>query len=103
MKMQLQFVWPVYDKYFSSPILKGIFGEEYLIKFLDDYFGTIIKDSKTAQNYVRMFLELDAHSVYHLLETIQNPVLLISGLVDPLTPCVHSYEMDSLLPNSTHY
>jgi len=40
-------------------------------------------------NYVRLIMELDAHSVYHLLPEIQHPILLISGLFDPVTPAYH--------------
>eukprot|EP00127_Corallochytrium_limacisporum_P006795 Clim_evm10s236 gene=Clim_evmTU10s236 len=51
-------------------------------------------------NYLRFFQELDAHSCRHLLHEIEHPALIITGLLDPLTPSWLSYEMHSRLKNS---
>ena len=50
--------------------------------------------------YLRMFQELDAHSVYHHLREIPHPTLLISGSLDPLTPAYQSREMLRKMPNA---
>ncbi len=53
-------------------------------------------------NYLRLFQELDAHSVYHLLREIEAPALVISGLFDTLTPAYQSREIANRLPNAEH-
>ena len=50
--------------------------------------------------YLSLFQELDAHSVLHLLRTIEHPTLIIAGALDLLTPAYQSYEMASRMPNS---
>jgi 3-oxoadipate enol-lactonase len=102
-RLSIASTMPFYNKFWASPLLKKILGEEYLLEFIDQYWGRILEDQTTTESYLRMFQELNAHSVYHLLTTIKTPVLLISGLLDPLTPAVQSFEMDHLLPNSEHY
>jgi len=99
----IAFILPVYNKFWASPLLKKTLGNEYLLEFIDQYWGHIVEDQTTTKSYLRMFQELNAHSVYHLLSTIKTPILLISGLLDPLTPAVQSFEMDHLLENSVHY
>jgi len=99
----IAFILPVYNKFWASPLLKNISGNDYLLEFIDQYWGHIIGKQTTTVSYLRMFQELNAHSVYHLLTTIKTPILLISGLLDPLTPAVQSFEMDHLLENSVHY
>jgi len=53
-------------------------------------------------NYLRLFQELDAHSVYHLLRDIPHQTLIISGLLDYLTPAYQSREMKRRIPNARH-
>ena len=52
-------------------------------------------------NYLRLFQELDAHSVYHLLPRMQVPTTVIAGRYDPLTPCYQSREIAARLPIAT--
>merc|ERR550534_106490 len=96
-------IMPVYNKFWASPLLKNILGKDYLLEFIDQYWRHIVENQTTTESYLRMFQELNAHSVYHLLTTIKTPILLISGLLDPMTPAVQSFEMDHLLENSVHY
>lgn len=51
-------------------------------------------------HFMHLFQELDAHSVYHVLNEITAPALVISGALDPLTPARQSREMAKRLPNS---
>ncbi|MCK5798695.1 MAG: alpha/beta hydrolase [Deltaproteobacteria bacterium] len=53
-------------------------------------------------NYLYLFQELDAHSAYHVLPAIESPTLLVSGLLDFLTPARQSYAMAHRLPNAEH-
>ncbi len=53
-------------------------------------------------NYLRLFQELDAHSVYHHLRSIRHPVLIISGGLDYLTPAYQSREMRRKMPHAQH-
>jgi pimeloyl-ACP methyl ester carboxylesterase len=52
------------------------------------------------ENYLRLFQELDAHSVYHLLPEIQAPALVVSGGLDLLTPARQSREIAARMPNA---
>jgi len=53
-------------------------------------------------NYLRTFLELHAHSVFHVLRSIEHPTLIVSGFLDHHTPAYNSFEMASKLKNSQH-
>lgn len=64
------------------------------------YFSDVLGPS--FQNYLRLFQELDAHSVYHLLPRISAPALVISGALDPLTPAYQSREIARRMPNAEY-
>lgn len=65
---------------------------------LRQYFSDVLGDS--FENYLRLFQELDAHSVYHLLRDIQTPALVIAGALDPLAPAYQSKEIAKRMPNA---
>lgn len=67
-----------------------------LRRYMDDVLGP------SFESYLRLFQELDAHSVYHLLPEIDAPALVVSGLFDFLTPARQSYEIARRLPFSEH-
>jgi pimeloyl-ACP methyl ester carboxylesterase len=67
---------------------------------LRQYFDDVLGES--FDNYMHLFQELDAHSVYHVLPRIQAPALVISGMLDPLTPVRQSHEIARRLPNAEH-
>ncbi|MFW5875146.1 MAG: alpha/beta fold hydrolase [Myxococcota bacterium] len=67
-----------------------------LRRYLDDVLGP------SFENFMRLFQELDAHSVYHLLPEIQAPSLIVSGMFDLLTPPRLSREMARRLPDAEH-
>lgn len=67
-----------------------------LRRYFDDVLGP------SFPNYVRLFQELDAHSVYHVLREIDAPALVISGALDVLTPAYQSYRVARRLPNAEH-
>jgi pimeloyl-ACP methyl ester carboxylesterase len=69
-------------------------------KILRQYFDDVLGPSFT--NYLRLFQELDAHSMYHLLPEISAPALVISGALDLLTPARQSFEMARRLPDAEH-
>lgn len=64
-------------------------------RYLSDVFG-----GNHFSNYLRLFQELDAHSVYHLLPSIQQPALVVYGLLDILTPAYQSRQMIRKMPNA---
>lgn len=90
----------------ERPLRKGgrLWGKLYgsdrieimLWQYLSDVFATDFG------NYLRLFLELDAHSTFHLLRSIDKPTLIISGLLDFLTPAYLSAEMARKLPDARH-
>lgn len=65
-------------------------------QYVMDIFGTEF------ENYLRLFQELDAHSVYHNLPHIDIPALIISGGLDILTPAYLSREMTNRMPRARH-
>lgn len=67
-----------------------------LHRYFDDVLGP------SFPNYMRLFQELDAHSVYHLLPTIDAPTLVVSGHLDILTPSRQSFEIARRMPNAEH-
>ena len=81
-------------------------GREYFQHFMSDYLGPLFenkKDTKSLKNYLGLFLELNAWSVYHLLPNIKIPTLLISGFMDMLTPAMQSVEIARRIENAEHY
>ena len=86
----------------GSQVLVDISGEGFINEWINMYFGGLAKDEKSARNYCRLFQELHCHNVYHLLDTIEHPTLLISGYMDYLTPSYHMSEMAKLMPNAYH-
>ena len=64
------------------------------------YFDHVLGESFA--NYMRLFLELDAHSVFHLLPDLDMPTYIVSGGFDLLTPARQSFDMGWRMPNATH-
>lgn len=64
------------------------------------YFDHVLGES--FPNYMRLFLELDAHSVFHLLPDIDTPTFIVSGAFDLLTPARQSFDMQWRMPNAEH-
>jgi pimeloyl-ACP methyl ester carboxylesterase len=69
-----------------------------LVPIVRRYFDDVLGPSFL--NYLRLFQELDAHSVYHLLPEIDAPALVICGLLDSLTPAHQSREIARRLPHA---
>lgn len=88
----------------GSRLLKQckIFGDRYVERTLLDLLNHLCQDEKTMETYLWLFQELNAHSVYHLLGSIQQQTLLVSGLFDLLLPAYHMWEMERSMPHATH-
>lgn len=69
-----------------------------LLPLLRQYMSDVLGPSFVT--YLRLFQELDAHSVYHLLPEIETPALVVSGLLDFLTPAYQSWQMAHRLPRA---
>lgn len=80
-----------YARLRRQPRLKDLYRQ-----YMQDIFATDFG------NYLRLFQELDAHSVYHLLRHIPHPTLIVSGLLDFLTPAYQSREMQRKMPRARH-
>jgi len=65
-----------------------------LRRYMDDVLGD------SFENFMRLFQELDAHSVYHLLPEIEAPALVISGALDILAPARQSREIARRMPHA---
>ncbi len=68
-----------------------------LRRYLREVFG-----ETTFPNYLRLFQELDAHSVLHHLRDIEAPALVASGAWDWLTPAYQSRRIAERLPNAEY-
>ena len=90
-----------YTRIFGSAWVKQALGNDYLLDFLKRYISVLTTDS--LESSLRLFQELDAHSVYHLLPTITHPMLIISGFWDMFTPALQSVEISRRVPHSVHY
>lgn len=81
-------------------VLALVWGNPRLVdmyrQYLEDVFG------ESFENYLRLFQALDAHSVYHLLPEVRQPTLVISGLLDWLTPARMSFEIARRIPDAQH-
>jgi len=80
-----------YARLRRQPRIKDLYRQ-----YMQDIFATDFG------NYLRLFQELDAHSVYHLLRQIPHPTLIVSGRLDYLTPAYQSREMHRKIPRATH-
>jgi 3-oxoadipate enol-lactonase len=94
---------PVYARVFGSALMVGHEGEGYLLDFAESYFGNLLSSPASTVHWLRLFQELDAHSVYHLLPSITQPVLLISGFFDMFIPAMQSVEIARRIPHAVHY
>lgn len=65
-----------------------------LRRYMDDVLGA------SFDNFMRLFQELDAHSVYHVLPEIEAPALVISGALDILAPARQSSEIARRMPRA---
>ncbi|MBL8603503.1 MAG: alpha/beta hydrolase [Myxococcales bacterium] len=68
-----------------------------LARYLREVFG-----DTTFSNYLRLFQELDAHSVLHHLREITAPALVVSGGWDWLTPAYQSARIAERLPHAEY-
>lgn len=81
----------VLSRLWGNPRLGDMYAQ-----YLEDVFG------ESFVNYLRLFQALDAHSVYHLLPEVRQPTLVISGLLDWLTPARMSFEIARRIPGAQH-
>ncbi len=74
--------------------------QDEMRRTMTKYFDHVLGES--FENYLRLFLEIDAHSVFHVLQDIKAPTYIISGLFDILTPPRHSFELAWVMPHAEH-
>eukprot|EP01134_Creolimax_fragrantissima_P007658 CFRG7658T1 len=86
----------IYGYFFGNKYLKEILGSGYMEDFVRSYLYEAKADE--IQAFFKTFLELDAHSVYHLLSYIEQPTLVISGLLDFMIPAYCGSEIAAQLP-----
>lgn len=81
-------------------LLARLFGdprlEDMYRQYCEDVFG------ESFPIYLRLFQELDAHSVYHLLPEVRAPTLVVSGGLDWLTPARQSFAVARRIPDARH-
>jgi len=65
-----------------------------------NYIFEFFHNKSHTVNYLKYPAALEAHSCYHVLEEIQQPTLIVTGMLDVLTPAYASYEMAYLMPNA---
>lgn len=96
--------FPLLTRVRGSPLLKRLLGPTYLFDFWLTYMTGLDarRGRRELEHFLYSFLEIDAHSVAHLLELIEQPTLVISGLLDPLLPALVSAEMAAQMRRATH-
>lgn len=67
---------------------------------IERYFDDVLGPS--FENFLLLFQELDAHSTYHLLREIDAPTLVVSGLLDILTPAYQSRQIARRIRGAEH-
>jgi pimeloyl-ACP methyl ester carboxylesterase len=67
---------------------------------LQRYYADVLGPS--FPNFLRLFQELDAHSVYHLLPEVEAPTLVVSGALDFLTPAYQSAQIARRMPHAEY-
>lgn len=92
----------IYRRLWQSETMEALLGPNYFKEFLDGYVYNALSSEEHSRNYLRLFQELNAHSAYHLLREIRQPTLVISGLLDVLTPAYLGFEMARRLPRGRH-
>ena len=97
------FFLPRYAYIFGSPLFQRLAGKDYLLDFMKKYCGGICETEENMRSWLQCFDELDAHSVYHVLPQISQPMLLISGFCDWITPPMQSVEIARRVPHAVHY
>jgi 3-oxoadipate enol-lactonase len=90
-RLNCELVGGGYARLRGQPRIKDLYRQ-----YMEDIFATDFG------NYLRLFQELDAHSAYHLLRRIHHPTLIISGLLDYLTPAYQSREMKRKMPHAEY-
>lgn len=71
--------------------------ERFFAFYLIDIFNNFENHTNA---YLYAFQFLDAHSVEHLLSEIETPTLIVTAMLDFLTPAYLSFEMNRQMPNS---
>jgi len=86
----------------GSRMLKDVhvFGKRFVESTLTDFLNQLCESEKCMATYLWLFQELHAHSVYHLLPSIEQESLLIAGLFDLLLPAYHMWEMERRMPHA---
>ncbi|MCA9539909.1 MAG: alpha/beta hydrolase, partial [Myxococcales bacterium] len=72
----------------------------HFLRGIRQYVNDVMATHKA--NYLHLFQQIDAHSVYHLLPEVQAPTLVVSGGLDFLTPAYQSRAMARRIPGAKH-
>jgi len=93
---------PIFCACFGSPLLRHVLGPNYLYNFWHSYVSNITDTRGNLPLFLYSFLEINAHSCFHLLDKIDQPALIISGMLDPLLPALVSREMAARMRHAKH-
>ncbi len=86
--------WPTVALFSVTAGRRALVLRPMLRRYMDDVLG------ESFETFMRLFQELDAHSVYHLLPDIEAPALVISGSLDVLAPARQSREIARRMPHA---
>jgi len=91
----IQYVFsPVFCSLFGSPMLRKVLGPNYLYEFWSSYMAGLdpARGTRNLEHFLLTFQEINSHSAFHLLDAIDQPTIVLSGLLDPLLPALVSGE-----------
>jgi pimeloyl-ACP methyl ester carboxylesterase len=96
-------VSPFFVRCFGSPLLRRVLGPNYLYEFWRRYMaGLNPRNGSNLEHFLLSFQEINAHSCFYLLDKIEQPALVVSGLLDPLLPALVSREMAARMRDAEH-
>lgn len=83
----------------TARLIGRLYSKPHMERFIKQYSQDIFAGDKFS-NFLRLFQELDAHSVYHHLRDLPHPALVVYGDLDFLTPGYQSREIIRKMPNA---
>eukprot|EP00124_Ichthyophonus_hoferi_P000508 Ihof_evm6s19 gene=Ihof_evmTU6s19 len=80
---------------FTVQVYAAVYGQPGMEYVIDLYvYALFAKGSTHFTNYLRICQQLDNQSVYASLPEIRTPTLLISAMMDFMTPCWQMYDLE---------
>jgi pimeloyl-ACP methyl ester carboxylesterase len=96
---------PLFCLVFSSSKLATEIKPTYLAEFYASMFSCLdpARGESSLSHVFSLLLEFNSHTVLHHLHQMQQPMVILSGALDMLTPALCASEMAQQLPYAWHF